>query len=107
MTGRIGAKLENLAENMVEPLFDTMHRDGVTIEELESYLYARHAPERNARIAEINPEFANGGGSGMSDIEAAAIMNRIEKAGKTEALQRAAARVDALDRKSTRLNSSH
>lgn len=96
LTGRVGAKLENLAENMVEPLFDQMHRDDVSIEELESYLYARHAPERNKRIAEINPEFKNGGGSGMSDIEAAAIINRIEKAGKTAALQRAAAMVDAI-----------
>lgn len=96
LTGRVGAKLENLAENMVEPLFDTMQREGVSIEELESYLYARHAPERNARIAKINPEFKNGGGSGMSDIEAAAIINRIEKAGKTDALKRVAALVDGI-----------
>lgn len=96
LTGRVGAKLENLADNMVEPLFDQMQRDGVSIEELESYLYARHAPERNARIAKINPEFANGGGSGMSDIEAMAIINRIEKAGKTDAVKRVAALVDGI-----------
>ncbi|AXU17838.1 hypothetical protein C7W88_00180 [Novosphingobium sp. THN1] len=55
MTGRIGARLERLAEDHVQPLFDAMHAEKVTTEELESFLYARHAPERNARIAEINP----------------------------------------------------
>jgi N12 class adenine-specific DNA methylase len=95
MSGRIGSRLDKLAENHVEPLFDAMHEDKVTIDELESYLYARHAPERNARIAEINPEIPEGG-SGMTDLEAAAVMNRIKKAGKMEAMERLAARVDAI-----------
>lgn len=96
MTGRIGARLEKLAEEHVQPLFDAMHAEKVTTEELESFLYARHAPERNARIAEINPEFTEGEGSGMTDLEAAAIMSRIRKAGKMEAMERLAARVDQI-----------
>ena len=96
MTGRIGSKIEKLTDNMVEPLFDAMHREKVDIDELEAYLYARHAPERNARIAEINPTFVQGEGSGMTDIEARAVMNRIQRAGKTEAMQRLAVRVDAI-----------
>lgn len=96
MTGRIGARLERLAEEHVQPLFDAMHAEKITTEELESFLYARHAPERNARIAEINPEFTEGEGSGMTDLEAAAIMSRVRKAGKMEAMERLAARVDKI-----------
>lgn len=96
MTGRIGARLERLAQDHVEPLFDAMHADGVSVDELESYLYARHAPERNARIAEINPDFTEGEGSGMTDLEAAAIISRIRKDGKLDAMKRLAARVDAI-----------
>lgn len=96
MTGRIGARLERLAEEHVQPLFDAMHAEKVTTEELESFLYARHAPERNARIAEINPEFTEGEGSGMTDLEAAAIMSRVRKAGKMEAMERLAKRVDQI-----------
>lgn len=96
MTGRIGARLEKLAEEHVQPLFDAMHADKITTEELVSFLYARHAPERNARKAEINPDFTEGEGSGMTDLEAAAIMSRVRKAGKMEAMERLAARVDQI-----------
>lgn len=96
MTGKVGARLERLQDDHVTPLFDAMKAEGVTTEELETYLYARHAPERNARIAEINPAFEEGTGSGMSDAEAGSIMERIAAEGKTEALERVAARVDAL-----------
>ncbi len=95
MTGRIGSRLERLEGEHVTPLFDAMAAEKVTVDELESYLYARHAPERNARIAKINPEIPEGG-SGMTNIEARAVMNRIRKAGKMEAMERLAARVDAL-----------
>lgn len=96
MSGRIGAQLENLTEDMVAPLFDAMAEEKVTTDELETYLYARHAPERNARIFEINPDFAEGEGSGMTDIEARAIMNRIKNEGRTEVFERLAKRVDAM-----------
>jgi N12 class adenine-specific DNA methylase len=96
MTGRIGAALEQLTDRHVGPLFDAMHAESITADELETYLYARHAPERNERIASINPEFEQGEGSGMTDIEAMAVMNRIEREGRTEAMERLAARVDAI-----------
>jgi hypothetical protein len=96
MSGKVGANLEKLGDDMVAPLFEQMKAEGVSIGELESYLYARHAPERNARIGEINPEFRDGGGSGMTDAEAADIMAEVERAGKTKALERVAAKVDAI-----------
>ncbi|OHC95542.1 MAG: hypothetical protein A2792_03360 [Sphingomonadales bacterium RIFCSPHIGHO2_01_FULL_65_20] len=95
MHGRIAERVDRLHEEMVRPLFDTMAEEDVTIEALESYLYARHAPERNAQIAKINPDM-EGAGSGMTDTQAAAIMARIERDGKTPAMERLAARVDAI-----------
>lgn len=96
MSGRIGARLETLMEDNVRPLFDAMADEKVTTEELETYLYARHAPERNARIAEINPEFDGENGSGMSNLEARAVMARIRRDGKMEAMERLAERVDRM-----------
>lgn len=96
MTGRIGSRLEKLHEDMIGPLFDDMARAKVNVDELETFLYARHAPERNAKMQEINPDLAPGEGSGMTDIEAMAVMNRVRKAGKMEDMERLAAKVDAL-----------
>ncbi len=101
-TGRKGAKLEALAEGMVHPLFLDMQEKGVSVAELESYLYARHAPERNARIDKINPAFRGDmldyakAGSGMSNDEAAGIMAAAERAGKIPALEALAKRVDGI-----------
>jgi hypothetical protein len=93
MSGRVGARFDAL-ETTVNNLFEAMRVEKVSADELESYLYARHAPERNAAMAKINDKIPHG--SGMSDIEAAAILTRIESAGKTEAMQRLAAHIDAM-----------
>jgi len=96
MTGRIGTKLDRLADDMLEPLLNDMHAAGIEIEQLETYLYARHAPERNAQISSINPAFMPGEGSGMTDIEARAVMRRIERSGQMSAMERLAEQVDAI-----------
>lgn len=98
MTGRIGARMERLTEEMAAPLFEEMRAEKVSVDELETFLYARHAPERNAQIRRINPdEFGEGEGSGMTDAEAAIIMDAVKASGKREVLQRLAARVDAIN----------
>lgn len=96
MTGRMGNQLERFSDNMIDPLFTMMHQSGVTPEELETFLYARHAPERNAQIAKINPKMPDGG-SGMSDIEAAAIMNRVKRSGRIDKLEAIASIVDDIN----------
>lgn len=96
-SGRAGEKLEYLEEKLIDPLFASLEQEKITTDELESYLYARHAPERNAHIASINPEFSQGEGSGMTDLEAKAIMSRIDKDGRMEAFERVAARYDAIN----------
>jgi hypothetical protein len=96
MSGKVGSRLEKLNETMVEPLFNAIEAEKLSVDEVESYLYARHAPERNERISEINSNFEEGTGSGMSDAEAGAIMERVDAEGKREALDRVAAHVDRI-----------
>ena len=83
--GRAGQRLEDFRTDHVEPLIKAMSDSNLTLEEIDDYLYALHAPERNARIAEINPELAEGG-SGMTDVEAAEILRDFRDNGKLEAL---------------------
>lgn len=96
MSGKVGAKLEHLADDMVGPMFEQIKAEGLTVDEVETYLYARHAPERNARISEINSNFGEGTGSGMTDAEAQSIMERVDMEGKREALDRVAQKVDKI-----------
>jgi len=93
-SGRVGARFEQLVDNHLEPLMEDLKAKGVTMEELEAYLYARHAKERNAYIAEINPEFEDGAGSGMTDAEADELMKAVKAAGKDRAMKDLAGRVD-------------
>lgn len=100
-SGRKGAKLEDLSEKMVRPLVANMASRGVSLIELETYLYARHAPERNAHIQQINPDFAGdlideAGGSGMTDTEAAAVMAAVKASGKEKDLKALASMVDGI-----------
>ena len=69
---------------IVEPLLEKMHKAGIERGELDLYLYAKHAPERNRVIAERNPDF-KGPGSGMTDAEAAEIVDRIESGDNAKA----------------------
>ncbi|WP_070988492.1 strawberry notch-like NTP hydrolase domain-containing protein [Halofilum ochraceum] len=94
--GRADDRVNRFREEHVDPLVESMRDNGVTMDELDEYLYARHAPERNAAMSEINPELQEGEGSGMTDAEAAAVMERIREEGRMEVMESLAARVDAI-----------
>lgn len=101
--GKVGARIETFMRDRVEPLLKSMQAAGVTLEELDDYLYAKHAPERNARIAEIREDMPDGG-SGMTTDEATAYIAGLprERVAKLEALARRVwainqARVDLLE----------
>lgn len=91
MHGRVSEGIDRIERQQVEPLVKAMKDAGVQPAALEEYLYARHAKERNAHIATINPTMPDGG-SGMTDAEADAILARADSA-KLDPL---AARVDAI-----------
>ena len=77
-TSKVARRLDKLNDEWTKPILQTIHESGVTLEEADDYLYARHVllDEVNAKLAEINPdEPENDALSGMSDDEARDIMD--------------------------------
>jgi hypothetical protein len=81
--GKAENDIREMQEQYIEPLADKMAKFDINRDKLDQYLYARHAAERNARIAEINPEMPDGG-SGMTNAEAAAILSEVRDSGKQD-----------------------
>ena len=93
--GRAGYRLEKFQEDHVAPLMEKIRDSGTSILELEDYLYAKYAPQRNAHIASINPKMPDGG-SGRTNKWAADTLARFEKEGKTAKLEALAKDVRAI-----------
>jgi hypothetical protein len=93
-----GYKLQHLTDNMIRPMAEEMQARGVSMDDLGLYLYARHAPARNARIAAINPEFRapDKPGSGMTNVDAANIMAQFVAEGKDADLAAVAVYIDRM-----------
>ena len=96
--GRTEYELEEVFKKQtLEPLVRHMKINGLSIEDMDNYLYARHAPEANARMEEINPDLDdNQALSGMSSEEAARIMDEFAGSGKLDKLKRVINKVDAI-----------
>lgn len=99
--GRVAARVTQLHDEVVKPILAKIavagKNTGVTVDDVNLYLHARHAPERNAAMKEINPDMANNEAlSGMSDQEAASAIARLRADGKLGALQKIAADIDGL-----------
>lgn len=96
---RVADRIFRLHDQRVKPILQKLASgvDGVKIDDLETYLHARHAPERNARMKEINPEMPNNEAlAGMSDADAQAVMDRFEATGQLGRLKAIARDVDRL-----------
>lgn len=93
MHGRVSEGIDRIERDQIVPLVEAMKAAKVKPETLEEYLYARHAKERNAQIAEINPRMPDGG-SGMTNAEADKILSGANKS----VLDPLAKRVDGITR---------
>lgn len=91
--GKAENDLNAMTERYVKPLAKLLADYDIPQSALDEYLYARHAPERNLHIAKINPKMPDGG-SGMTNAEAAGIMDRIRRSGKQAQYDRLAGIVD-------------
>ncbi|HCJ9209060.1 TPA: hypothetical protein NV863_003655 [Escherichia coli] len=91
--GKAENDLNVMKERYVQPLAKLLADYKIAQADLDEYLYARHAPERNAHIAKINPKMPDGG-SGMTNAEAAEIMQRVHNSGKQAQYDRLAGIVD-------------
>ncbi len=77
-SGRAGRHLFEIDEDYTKPIIQIIAstNGGLTAENVGDWLAARHAKERNARIASINPSMPDGG-SGITDAEADAYLNQM------------------------------
>ena len=78
-TSKSKAQIENFDKNVWGPLLDTVKafsERGKSFDDTDMYMMAKHAPERNARIKEVNNKED---GSGISDEEAKQIVEEFEK----------------------------
>ncbi|HAX3716970.1 TPA: hypothetical protein JV372_004112 [Escherichia coli] len=91
--GKAENDLNVMKERYVQPLAKLLADYKIAQADLDEYLYARHAPERNVHIAKINPKMPDGG-SGMTNAEAAEIMQRVRNSGKQAQYDRLAGIVD-------------
>ncbi|MDH4172133.1 MAG: hypothetical protein OEW90_01745 [Betaproteobacteria bacterium] len=69
---RAAGKIADFDHDHSEPIIDLMKANRFTLRDVGDYLYARHAPERNAAIESINPD--NKAGSGITTERAAQMM---------------------------------
>lgn len=114
-SGRIGTRIEDNKKNFYDPMMQRVkalnisqdftqqframdpkvgmildsHSESPSKGMAELYLYARHAPERNAEIARRNPKDPQmqDGGSGMTTALATQIMNKINASAKAGAFR--------------------
>jgi hypothetical protein len=95
--GRAAKRTEDFTKRELEPLTKAMADRGLTIEELDEYLHARHAPEANRLIAERNPDspLLQDGGSGLDTALAQQYMADLT-ADKKAHLEAVAAQVDKI-----------
>ena len=91
--GKAENDLRIMRDAYVEPLAEKMAKFDISREQLDQYLYARHAKERNAHIATINPKMQDGG-SGMKNAEADQILAAVKQTGKQGQYDQLAAIVD-------------
>lgn len=94
--GRVGERLRQLKQQHIEPIVEAIAKNGVSLPELELYMYARFAPSRNAAIAAINKNMPDGG-SGMTNADAAQVLADFTKEGKTSKLEAVAQLVYAMN----------
>lgn len=93
--GRVENRVDEYEKAYIEPLVEKIGKSGYSWQDVEDYLYARHAPEANLRYAEINPGQPQYN-SGMTDEEAANIMTTLAERGDVAKLQDIGTHIDAM-----------
>lgn len=84
MHGKVSDSLETRENGLYTPLMEYIKNSGLSQQEFEDYLYARHAIERNDRMRKINPDADPSVGSGMTDEEAEAILASVDRSPRRE-----------------------
>ena len=104
--GKRANRMEVFNKDYFGPLADTMRTNGITSQQAGDYLYAKHAPERNANVGPLHPPESDfykamadhdiAGASGMSTNEANRIAREFEEGPKGEAFRDLAKKAGAI-----------
>lgn len=92
--GKVTNDVRIFGQDVVTPLLAKIKALGLTAEDVGAYLYARHAPERNAYIQSINPN--NAAGSGLNNSQATQVIIGLDRQGKLAKLRTLDADIAAL-----------
>jgi hypothetical protein len=92
--GKVAKQTLDFNKRELAPLLKEMQSLGLTDEEVQEYLWYRHAKERNDKIASINPNFSDMG-SGVATLVAERYLKALSVSQKAK-LNRVAARVDKI-----------
>lgn len=92
--GRAAKAVKDFLDLELRPLIAEMRMRGVGMADFEEYLWNRHAEERNAQIAKINPQMPDGG-SGLATADAMAYLAGLSS-DKRKAYESLAAKIDAI-----------
>ncbi len=86
LQGKVADMLEKRNKNLYGKLTETLSQSGISLQDFENYIYARHAKERNDYIASINPNMPDGG-SGLTNQQAKEFMDEFQQQGKLTKMQ--------------------
>ena len=92
--GKTKDRLTKVKEGHWDPMLQGLRKDGISPEEAGEVLMARAAPDRNRIILERDP--TNEAGSGMTDDEAAEIVDRALTGKRAAGFERLFERFDAM-----------
>ena len=100
-TGAVSDRLKLMTDQRVVPMLEKIaaaqKKHGITVDDVDLYLHARHAAERNAEMKRRNPDRVdNEALSGMSDADAAQVLADFAAKGKDKVLADIAGDVDRL-----------
>ncbi|HET7409588.1 MAG TPA: hypothetical protein VFJ13_05265, partial [Paracoccaceae bacterium] len=102
-SGKVGRHLFEIDEQFTKPIIDEIaEAKGLDIDQVDEWLYARHAIERNKRIASINDQMPDGG-SGMSTADAQAVLDAASSGPHAARLERIGRLIDQLREKTIAL----
>jgi len=99
--GRVAKRTQEFLQDELKPLLGQLRSANVTIPQFEEYLHNRHAEERNAQIAKINPNMPDGG-SGINTQDARDYLKNLDLR-RRQVLERLAQRIDAINRETRQI----
>ena len=92
--GKVAERMGAFDSELIDPLVEEIHESEFELEDVEEYLYARHAPEANRQLEKINPKRKDN--KALSGISTSDAIEVLTKYSGNKAMESIAAKVDAI-----------